>query len=77
MHFLLFLANFWGQKGQNGPKIFFSSFLSKKLSNDIQYKCVLAKTQDFKISVILELFLPFLANFSAQKGQNDPKIFFS
>ena len=66
MHSLLFLANFWGKKGQNGPKNIFLSFSSKQLSNDIQHKYVLAKTKDFKISFILEPFLPFLAHFSAQ-----------
>ena len=76
MHFLLFLAKFWGQKRSKWSKNIFSSFLSKELSNDIQHKCVLAKTQDFKISVILELFYPFWPIFRPKKGKMTRKYFF-
>ena len=74
--FYSFQLIFGAKKGQNGPKIFFSSFLSKELSNDIQHKCVLAKTQDFKISVILELFYPFWPIFRPKKGKMTRKYFF-
>ena len=74
--FTLFLLIFGAKKGLNGPKVFFPSFLSQKLSNDIQHKCVLAKTKDFKISDILELFYPFWPIFRPKKGKMTRKYFF-